>query len=385
VSGDPAQAPPNGQPVGRGGALLMGRPFGIPVYVAPSWFVVAALITWWFAEPVEERLPGLGAWKYGVSFTFVVLLYLSVLVHELSHSLVALRLGLPVRRISLHLLGGVSEIEREPETPLREFLVAAAGPALSLLLGGAGYLLCQLPASGSVLRFLLVEVTVANILVGLFNLLPGLPLDGGRLLGAGVWRVTGRRSTGIVASAWVGRGLAALLLLTPVLLPSLSGSPVDLVTVIWGALLASFIWLGADQALRVAKLRERLPSLSARALTRRAIPVAADLPLSEALRQAEAAGAQGLVVVDSAGRPVALANEAAVGATPLARRPWVSVGAVSRSLVPALVVRADLTGEALVDVMRNAPASEYLVVEPSGEIYGVLATSDVERAFTRAS
>ncbi|MGH3343511.1 MAG: site-2 protease family protein, partial [Carbonactinosporaceae bacterium] len=113
------------------------------------------------------------------------------------------------------------------------------------------------------------------------------------------------------------------------------------------------------------------------------VPIPAETPLAEALRQATGAGATGLVVVDPTGRPMALVSEAAVSATPLQRRPWVLVSSVARTLEPGLVVSAELSGEQLVDALRSAPATEYLVVEPSGEIYGVLAATDVERAVAR--
>jgi CBS domain-containing protein len=158
----------------------------------------------------------------------------------------------------------------------------------------------------------------------------------------------------------------------------------DLVDVVWGALLGGFIWVGASQALQHAGVQERLPGLSARALTRRAIPVPADMPLSEAVRRAQEAGAQALVVVSTGGDPLGLVVEAAVQATPVERRPWVPVGDLSRRLEPGHVVPADLAGEELVHTMTRQPASEYLVVEANGDIYGVLSTADVERALTRA-
>jgi Zn-dependent protease/CBS domain-containing protein len=359
----------------------MGRPFGIPVYVAPTWFIVAALITFVFAPVVERQLPGIGVLRYGVSFAFAVLLYLSVLVHELSHSVVALRFGLPVRRISLYLLGGVSEIEKEPPTPGREFLVAAVGPALSLLLGLVGYLFTRILPDTTVLGFLMVELMAANLLVGVFNLLPGLPLDGGRVLRAAVWQLTGRPLTGTLVAAWAGRGLAVLMLLLPLLWALALGRQPDVVTLIWFAIIGSFIWFGATQSLQNAKIRERLPALHARRLTRRAIPVQADLPLAEALRRAVEQGARGLVVVDRQEKPTALVNEAAVMATPEQRRPWVQVGEFARSIEPGLVISAELSGEQLVNALQAAPATEYLVVEPTGEVYGVLAAADVERAF----
>jgi Zn-dependent protease/CBS domain-containing protein len=367
-----------------GNGILMGRPFGIPVYVAPTWFIVAALITVAFAPTVERELPSLGSIRYAVSFAFAVLLYLSVFVHELSHSVVALRLGLPVRRISLYLLGGVSEIEKEPQTPGREFVVAAVGPLLSLALGVVGFLFSRVLPGDTVIGFLMLELMWANFLVGVFNLLPGLPLDGGRVLRAGVWKVTGRPLTGTVVAAWSGRGLAVLVALLPAVLALLAGGQPDVVAMLWAAIIGAFIWFGATQSLQHAKIRERLPALRVRGLTRRAIPVQADLPLAEALRRAVDAGARGLVVVDRQDKPTALVNEAAVMATPEHRRPWVQVGEFARSLEPGMVISAELAGEQLVRALQAAPATEYLVVEPTGEVYGVLAAADVERAFAGA-
>jgi CBS domain-containing protein len=151
---------------------------------------------------------------------------------------------------------------------------------------------------------------------------------------------------------------------------------------LWPIVLASFIWLGASQSLRMARIRARIPQVNARALARRAVPVGAETPLSEALRQATEKRAGALVGVDHEGHPVAIVNEAAVQATPEHRRPWVNVGAMAKSLEPSMVLAADLNGESLIDAMREAPAGEYLLVERGGEIYGVLATSDVNRVFT---
>jgi Zn-dependent protease len=367
-----------------GGGLLLGRPFGVPIYVSPTWIIVAVLITVSFGPFVESRIPELGGLAYAVSFAFAVLLYLSVLIHELAHSVVALRFGLPVRRISLYLLGGVSEIEKEAPTPGKEFLIAVAGPVLSLVLGGIGLVAVQALEPGTVAHLLVLEVAGANLLVGIFNLLPGLPLDGGRLVQAGVWKATGRRLSGIVVAAWTGRVVAVIILLIPIVLLPMLGVRPDLLQVLWAALIAAFVWSGAGQSLRVAQVRERLPALHVRALTRRAIPVPGDLPLGEALRRLGEAGARGLVVVDASGRPTAVVSEAAVKATPEQRRPWVQVASLARTLEPGLVLRSDLSGEALVEAVRSTPATEYLVVEPTGEVYGLLATSDIEQAFARA-
>ncbi|MGI5272039.1 site-2 protease family protein [Nonomuraea sp. CA-218870] len=361
----------------------MGKPFGIPVYVSWTWFIVAAFITWLFGETFGLMLPGISsAAAYGVAFAFAVLLYVSVLLHELAHSVLAKWYGLPVRRITLYLLGGVSEIEKEPPTPGKEFMVAAAGPALSLGLAGIGWLADVFLVTGDgVPQVLIWQLWVANLIVGIFNLLPGLPLDGGRMLRAGVWKLARNPGTGTVAAAWGGRILAVLLVAAPFGLATATGQEIDFLDLVWPIVLASFIWMGASQSLRVARIRARIPQVNARTLARRAIPVTAETPLAEALRRAAEEHAGALVVVDHEGRPLAIVNESAVQATPEHRRPWVNVGAMAKSLEPSMVLAADLVGEPLIDAMRDAPAGEYLLVERGGEIYGVLSTADVNRVF----
>ncbi|MFG2633690.1 site-2 protease family protein [Streptomyces sp. NPDC048362] len=385
--------PPQPRPKEPGGGILMGRPFGVPVYVAPSWFLVAALITWVFGGQLDRVLPELGAARYLVSLFFAVAFYASVLVHELAHTVAAIRFRLPVRRIQLQFFGGVSEIEKEAETPGREFVLAFVGPLLSLALAGLFYLAMQPVQPGTVPGVLLAGLMVSNLIVAIFNLLPGLPLDGGRMLRAVVWKITGRPMSGTVAAAWVGRALAVSVLIgLPLLNQSgaLGGgggetSGMDTVTdALLAAILAAIIWTGAGNSLRMARLREHLPELRARNLTRRAVPVETDTPLSEALRRANAAGARALVVVDADGHPLSLVREAAIVGVPEHRRPWVAVSGLAQDLTDGMRVSAELTGEELLDTLRATPATEYLVVEETGEIYGVLSAADVERAFVKA-
>jgi Zn-dependent protease len=364
--------------------ILLGRPFGIGVYVSPYWFLIAAVIVVFYEQTLTTSVSGT-VLRYVVSAAFVLLLYLSVLIHELSHSLVAIRFGLPVRRILLYPLGGISEIETEPETPGREFLVAVAGPLLSLVLAAVGWALTKVVVGTSVPAVLVDQLMRANLIVGIFNLLPGLPLDGGRLLRAGVWKLTGRPTTATVAAAWGGRVLAIALLAIPVTMVIRGRQQNDLFATAWVAVIAAFMWMGSGQAIQSAKLRERLPGVQARKLARRAVRVTADVPLAEAIRRVDEDHAGALVIVDHDGRPVGIVNESAVTATPPQRRPWVDVGSLARTINPSLVLRADLSGAELIDAVRRSPASEYLLVEPSGQIYGVLATSDLDRAFAGTS
>ena len=362
-----------------GPGIVIARPFGIPVYISPYWFVIAGVFILIYANDLAATLHG--STRFIVAAAFVVLLYVSVLIHELSHCVVARGYGLPVRRILLYPLGGFSEIEREPPTPGREFLVSAAGPALSLALAACGYGLMHVVPAGTIAGTLVSQLCWANLVVGIFNLLPGLPLDGGRMLRALIWKLTGRPAASTIAAAWAGRVIAVALFVVPFTVGVVNGRGGDLVTVVWLAVIAAFMWTGAGQAIKATKFRERLPALQARRLARKAVSVAADTPLAEAIRRADENQARAVVVVDHEDKPIAIVNETAVMATPPQRRPWIEAGTLARTLEPNLVLPADLSGMALLDAIRKAPATEYLLVEPSGQVYGVLATRDVDHAF----
>ena len=375
---------PGGQPPqrarreGRYG-IVIARPFGVPVYISPYWFLVAALVVVFYAGSLPGSIHP-SAVRYAVAATFVVLLYASVLVHELSHCVVARAFGLTVRRILLWPLGGFSEIEQEPQTPAREFAVSAVGPVTSLALAGLGFAVITLVDLGGIPRELIDQLILANLVVGVFNLLPGLPLDGGRMLRAGVWQITKRPGQATIAAAWGGRVLAVLMVVVPV---AVLGSKLSLTNtwLLWLAFIAVFMWISSGQAIRAAKVRDRLPGLQARRLARRAIAIPGNVPLSEAIRQADEAQARALVVIDHDSTPIAIVNETAVMATPPQRRPWIEVGSLARAIEPGIVLSADLSGIDLIEAVQRAPATEYLLIEPSGQVFGVLATTDLDHAF----
>ncbi|GAA4920325.1 site-2 protease family protein [Streptomonospora salina] len=381
-SSTPPESPSTARSTRDGSGWLMARPFGIPVYVTPSWLIIAAVITLIY-EPVVERTLHLGPLSYVVAFVFAVLLYASVLIHELAHCVTARMFGLPVARITLYMLGGLSQIEREAPTPGREFLVAVSGPVLSLALAAAGFAGYWLVDPQTVVGVLVWQLWVANLLVGVFNLLPGLPLDGGRLVRAAVWALTRRPYAGTVVAAWGGRLLAVAIVAVPVLYGLATGSAPDLFGMVWAVLLASFMWMGAASALRAARVRERVPTLRARRLGRRVVAVGADTSVAEARRRMEAAGARAVVVADTAGTPTSIVNEAAAAAVPDTRLPWVPVSSVARAITSGAVVGADLEGEELLEALRAHPAQEYLLVEADGSVYGALYTSDIQQAFVR--
>jgi Zn-dependent protease len=355
--------------------LAVGRFFGVPIYFAPSWVIIAALLTVEYAPYIRHTVPSLSASSaYLLAFAFAVLFAACVLAHELGHTAASLALRLPVRRIVIFLLGGVSEIERDPERPRDEFLVAAAGPAVSVLLAaaGAGLHAAVQPASMPGVMFLLLFWS--NLVVAIFNLLPGLPLDGGRLLRSGVWALGATRLTGTKAAVWAGRGVAIAVAFLGLVVDRSSGG---FASGIIALAVAAYLWFGAGQALRVGEMLDRATRVDLDALLRPGLLIDGDVSVAEALRRAWAGNARGLVLVDGMQRPRAIVDEALIGAVPPDRRPWTTVAEVARPLEPGLVLPAGLSGSDLIAAMRRAPAHEYLVVNRDGSPAGILSASDL--------
>jgi Zn-dependent protease len=368
----PASHPP--------GSFRIGSIGGVDVYVRASWLVIAVIISILLAPQVEDVEPGLGGFKYVAGLAFAVLLYLSVLLHEISHALMAKRFGLPVRSISLQFLGGMTEIEGEAATPGQEFKIAVVGPLTSIAVGVVALLVALVVPDG-LTRMAFQLLAGANLVVGVLNLVPGLPLDGGRVLRAVVWRLAGNMHRGTIVAAWTGRVVAVLALLSPLIEEAVFGSKPVLFDYLLAAIIAGFLWSGATSSMVSAHIRRRLPALKARPLARRVVNLPEDLPVAEAVRRAQEAGAGGIVLHAADGRLVGLVSEAALLATPDERRPWVPASTISRTLTDGLVLPADISGEDLVRAMGRTPASEYLLVEEDGSVYGLLATSDVDAAF----
>lgn len=373
---EPAPTRPTKTPPGT---IRIGTIAGSDVLVSSSWFIVAALIAFLMAPRVDQIAPGLGVWKYVVGISFAIVLYLAVLLHEASHAFMAKHYGFEVHSITLHFLGGVTAIEGESRNPRQEFWIAVVGPITSIGIGVAALGLWEVTPEG-ILLLTVQGLAGANLIIGVLNLVPGLPLDGGRVLKAGVWALTGSVHAGTTAAGWGGRIIAIAVLAWPLLLPVLFDVQPSIIDWVIAAVIAVFLWTGATQAIVTARVRDRLTRVVARDLARRTLSVPSDMPLAEAVRRAQAAECGAIVTVTTGGAPVGLVDEAAVLATPEDRRPWIPVSSVARTLNPGLQLPVGITGSELLEAISGTPANEYLLVEPDGSLYGVLATADVERA-----
>jgi Zn-dependent protease/CBS domain-containing protein len=383
VSDASAPEPPEG-PSQRAprppGTLRIGSIAGIDVLITSSWFVVALLISLTFAPRIEEVQPGLGFWKYVAGLVFAVVLYLSVLLHEASHAVVAKRLGYGVTSITLHFLGGMTEIDGTSRRPRHEFWIAVVGPLTSIAVGLAAAALVLVAPDG-VLREAVWGLAGANLVIGVLNLVPGLPLDGGRVLKAAVWGASGNQHRATIVAGWGGRLTALALLTWPLVQERVIGEPPTILDLVLVFILGLFLWTGATAAMAHARPRERHPALVARPLARRTLTVPGELPLAEAVRRAQEEQAGSIVTVGADGTPLGIVSEAAVTAMPADRRPWVPVSTVARALEEGLTLPATIAGEDLILAISRRPAEEYLLVEDDGRIYGVLSTADVDRAF----
>jgi len=365
------------------GTLKVGSVAGSDVLVSRSWFLIAGLITVIAAPAVEKAEPGLGPLKYVGGLALAVLLYLSVLAHEASHAYMARRYGLPVSHITLQFFGGMTSIDGEPDTPRQEFWVSVVGPLTSLGVALVAFL-AALVAPGGLVGLALSGLAYTNLFVGVVNLVPGLPLDGGRVLKAVVWGASGDTHRGTIAAAWVGRIVALLAIGWPFLTAKVLGGRPTVVDFVFAGIISMFLWSGASAALESARVRSRLPNLLARDLARRTLTVPGDLPLAEAVRRAQEAQAGSIVTVTSSGDPVGVVNETALLSVPPERRAWVPTSSVARTLEAGLRLPAAIGGEDLIRAISAQPSGEYLLLEVDGSIFGVLSTADVDRAF-RAS
>jgi Zn-dependent protease/CBS domain-containing protein len=195
-------------------SIPIGRIFGIPLRIDYSWFLIFALITWTLATgyfPGEFKgWPVAQYWVVGVITAIVF--FASVLLHELGHSLVARRYKITVNSITLLIFGGVSEIKDEPGSALSNFWISISGPIVSLLLAGFFSLLAVIFSTVQPLLALAKYLAYINLLLGVFNLIPGFPLDGGGVLMSVVWGITHKRRLGILVAASVGSFFAYVLI-----------------------------------------------------------------------------------------------------------------------------------------------------------------------------
>ncbi|NKX53945.1 site-2 protease family protein [Arthrobacter sp. E918] len=366
----------------RSEGIPLGRIGGVPVILAWSWFAIAAFIVLVFAPQVQSRIPALGGAAYLVAFSYAVLLLLSVLVHELAHAFSARAFGWPTARIVLNLWGGHTQFENFQASAGRSLVVALAGPAANFLLAGVGWAIRPLFAGNPVGWLLTDSFVVVNLAVAIFNVLPGLPLDGGRLVESAVWKATGSQDKGTVAAGWAGRIIVILLVLGFVVLPALLGRRPDLTFVLMIVLVGGFLWAGAGASITHAKMRLRLPEVTAGRLQVSAIALPATATVAQvAAAQQDSPGTE-VILTAATGQPEAVVDLQALQSVPAAVAATTPAAAVARALAPGAYVPEWAGGQELVQYLARVSGTEYAVIDRQSRVTGLLLQDTVVRAVT---
>jgi Zn-dependent protease/CBS domain-containing protein len=367
----------------------IGRALGIPIHVHASWFAVFFFVTWSLATGyLPDTLPGLSAPRYwGMGGIAALLLFLSVLLHELGHSYVALRYQIPIKQITLFIFGGMAHMGKEPPSPRAEFLIAMAGPLVSLILGAGclgGTMAVESLLAHSGAQGLLVLgslLGMVNVQLGLFNLIPGFPLDGGRVLRAGLWARNKDFNRATIQAAFVGIGFGVALGLTGAVLMAGAWSGILGQSIasngVWLLFIGAFLFSAALASKRQAAPRMLLASVTVRqVMVHRVVTLLPDMTVQDAVNQYFIAQGCGEFPVCEEGQVLGVVTVGDVQALPTALWPWRRVREIMRPTSPAFCIPPDWSIMQAMDRMVQG-GWDCLVVMENGEILGLVTQSAI--------
>ena len=381
-----------------GGSIQLGRIFGIRIGVDVSWFIVLFLIIWSLSGYYEDVSPGSSAFL--LATVSALLFFLSILLHELGHALVAVRNGIPILGIDLWMFGGVAKLGKDSESPGVEFRVAVAGPIVTLVIALACYLAgSAVSSSTAVIDSSRFEDTTAgattavlgyllsiNVLVLLFNLIPGFPLDGGRIARAAAWKLTGDRNKATRFAALLGRGFGWLLVAGGAALFIFG---IDTVGGVWFAFIGFFLAQAARSATEQANFSDRIGDIRVSDVMDTE-PVA--IPQTLTVDEADADfflryGWPWFPVVDPYGRLVGVVSREALDSVPGTERGTRQVGTVMAHDDGSSGLRARLEDplETLLTQESLSRLGAVMAVDGDGVLRGIVTIEAVRRALRGAA
>ncbi len=361
------------------GSLSIGRVLGVPLRLHYTWFIIFGLVV----ISLIAFFPGYSLWqRISLGILGSILFFASIIAHELAHSIVAIRNNIPVKSITLFVFGGVAQITREATRPVTELLIAVVGPLCSLMVAGIFYSFSLLLAGAGLAVELFQLLAVFNLVLALFNLIPGLPLDGGRVFRAIVWRGTGSYIKATRVASLVGRAVAYLLIVG-----GIAGAFItrDWLSGLWLVLIGWFLENAARASYQQALLRDALAGFSARDVMGSECPVVSgQLSLGELVRDHILSRGHSYIAVVDRGKLegiVTLRNVKAV-----ARSRW-DVTLVAEIMTPVDRLKIAHPGQdvlSLLQQMDEVGIDQMPVVE-SGRVIGMVARDSLIRFWrTRA-
>jgi Zn-dependent protease/CBS domain-containing protein len=379
-----------------GRSIQLVRVFGIRIGVDPSWFFVLFLIIWSLSGYFKDLFPGEDTKAFTLAVVSALLFFVSILLHELGHAVVAIRNGIGISGIDLWMFGGVAKMERDTDTPGVEFRVAVAGPLVTLLIAALCFAIGSLLSSSHEVlegtRFetgafggavaVLSYLASINALVLAFNLIPGFPLDGGRIARAIAWWRTGDRTRATRFAARLGRGFAIAMIAF--------GAYWFLTGNALGGIWLVFIGFFLNQAARSAELQTAITSRIEGVrvqdvMDAEPVAIPEDLPLDRALDEYFLRYRwPWFPVVDGLGRFVGLVTSAAIESIPDAVRPGRTVASVmARDDAGGLAAGLDQPLEALLSRDALQRLGAVMAVDPDGTLRGIVTIDEVRRALER--
>lgn len=361
-----------------GKGVRVGHLAGIPISIHPLWLVIVALITWSLGDSYyPDEVPGIEpAAAYGLGFASALLLFASILLHELGHAVVARRYGVQIEGIQLWLLGGVARMKDTAHRPEEELRFALAGPAVTVVIVLVfGLAVAALPASApDALTSLLAYQALVNSLILVFNLLPAFPLDGGRVLRAILWRRSGDMDRATVTAAGVGRSFAYVLIAL-----GFAGAFLGAPGLLWLGVIGIFLIVAGQAEEAGVRLKSTFQGLGLRRVM--AVPAStldADSSVADALRDSFAPLAYHAFPVVEGRRPVGLLSIDQVERLESAKRETTRVGDLA-DRDPSVFVGEDVTIEELTANPGFQRHRRAVVRCSDGEI-GIISATAIERA-----
>ena len=356
--------------------IQIARVIGIPIYLHFSWLIIFGLIVWTLSTgyfPAQSPdLPASSYWAKGLVAS--LLFFVSILLHELGHAVVALRHGLRTRSITLFIFGGVAQLEKDPKDGRAEFWMAAAGPLVSLALAGFFYACSTLPWVGPSATAIAKYLAMINLMLALFNLIPAFPMDGGRLLRGALWGSMGKgRATRIASGA--GTFFAFFLIFSGVF-SLLRGDPLGGV---WYILIGWFIKDASASSYQQVRLDEALRGVTVRdAMVEAVVTIPGSGSVAEAAREFFGRTGYGSYPVTRGEAVVGLLCLKDVLRLSPEERESTSVQGAMRPLTDAIVTDPDAPLPAAIARMAQVGTAR-LVVMRGGQLVGLLTMNGVIR------
>jgi Zn-dependent protease len=358
--------------------IQIGRLLGARLVLQPSTLLMIALLAWVFASSggqVTGRTFGLGV-------VLAVLLFVSVFLHEVAHAIAARGFKRQVREIVITLWGGHTSFDSAGMTPFVNAVTAIVGPLMNVLIALVAF---AVTVSGTVtgsVAAVLTWLAGANMFLAIFNALPGIPMDGGRVLESIVWGVSGNRHRGTVVAAWGGRVVAVGVIIYAVAAPLSRGQQIDIFNLVLAFLIASVLWPAASAALKYSQVMGRRDGLSIAKIMVPAVAVPYDISVAQAREVAHAASAREVVILSADGAPAGHFPVALTDEIPAEARATTGLQSVTMPLPRGAEVTAALAGEDLVRSLREwwGKTDVWVVRDAGGQVTGVVQLSVVLEA-----